>query len=132
MRYLVVGGGISGLAAAWELVQHVDGADVTLLDAGDRPGGKLRGESVGGVDVDVGAESVLARRPEALDLIHEVGLGDDHDALADRIVRLDADPTLRREIGRNGRAVAERRFSATGYVERLVALYSDLLARKRT
>ncbi|USQ77699.1 protoporphyrinogen oxidase [Ornithinimicrobium cryptoxanthini] len=77
MRYLVVGGGISGLAAAWELVQHVDGRDVTLLDAGDRPGGKLRGATVGGVHVDVGAESVLARRPEALDLIHEAGLGDE-------------------------------------------------------
>lgn len=76
MRYLVVGGGISGLAAAWELASHMDGSDITVLDAGDRPGGKLRGASVGGVGVDVGAESVLARRPEALDLIHEVGLGD--------------------------------------------------------
>lgn len=76
MRYLVIGGGISGLAAAWELVQHVPGRDVTLIDAGDRPGGKLRGMPIGGVAVDVGAESVLARRPEALDLIHEVGLGD--------------------------------------------------------
>ncbi|WP_202619255.1 protoporphyrinogen oxidase [Ornithinimicrobium cavernae] len=76
MRYLVIGGGISGLAAAWELVQHVDGSRVTVLDAGDRPGGKLRGEPVGGVRVDVGAESVLARRPEALELIREVGLGE--------------------------------------------------------
>lgn len=72
----MIGGGISGLAAAWELVQHVSGAEVTVLDAGDRPGGKLRGASVGGVTVDVGAESVLARRPEALDLIAEVGLRD--------------------------------------------------------
>ncbi|MCK0111866.1 protoporphyrinogen oxidase [Ornithinimicrobium sp. F0845] len=75
MRYLVIGGGISGLAAAWELVQHVPGSEVTVLDAADRPGGKLRGETVGGVTVDVGAESVLARRPEAVDLIGEVGLG---------------------------------------------------------
>lgn len=76
MRYLVIGGGISGLAAAWELVQHVPGEDIVLVDAADRPGGKLRGASVGGVRVDVGAESVLARRPEALDLIEEVGLGE--------------------------------------------------------
>lgn len=76
MPYLVIGGGISGLAAAWELVQHVPGSEVTVLDAADRPGGKLRGETVGGVTVDVGAESVLARRPEAVDLIGEVGLGD--------------------------------------------------------
>ncbi|WP_256839335.1 protoporphyrinogen oxidase [Ornithinimicrobium faecis] len=77
MRYLVIGGGISGLTAAWELVQHVDGSQVTVLEAADRPGGKLRGESVAGVTVDVGAESVLARRPEALDLIGEIGLADD-------------------------------------------------------
>lgn len=76
VRYLVIGGGISGLAAAWELVQHVPGAEVTVLDASDRPGGKLRGARVSGVGVDVGAESVLARRTEALDLIAEVGLGE--------------------------------------------------------
>lgn len=77
MHYLVIGGGISGLAAAWELSQHVDGAQITVLEGADRVGGKLRGAAVGGVTVDVGAESVLARRPEALDLIMEVGLGDD-------------------------------------------------------
>lgn len=77
VRYLVIGGGISGLAAAWELVQRVDGAQVTVLDAADRPGGKLRGAEVAGLTVDVGAESVLARRPEAVELIHEVGLGED-------------------------------------------------------
>lgn len=77
MRYLVIGGGISGLAAAWELVQHVDGSQVTVLEAAEQPGGKLRGVTVGGVTVDVGAESVLARRPEAVDLIEEVGLGAD-------------------------------------------------------
>lgn len=77
VRYLVVGGGISGLAAAWELVQHVDGRQVTVVDASDRPGGKLRSMSVGGVRIDAGAESVLARRPEVVDLIKEVGLGAD-------------------------------------------------------
>lgn len=75
MRYLVIGGGISGLAAAWELLQHVDGAQVTLVEGSDRVGGKLRGATVGGVGVDVGAESVLARRPEAVELIEQVGLG---------------------------------------------------------
>ena len=77
MRYLVIGGGISGLAAAWELIQHVDGHQVTIVDASDRPGGKLRSLSVAGVRIDAGAESVLARRPEAVDLINEVGLGPD-------------------------------------------------------
>lgn len=71
---LVIGGGISGLAAAWALR---DVANVTVLEASDRVGGKLRSGSIAGVEVDEGAEMVLARRPEAVDLIRAVGLGDD-------------------------------------------------------
>ncbi len=70
---VVVGGGISGLTAAWETTRVLPGARVTVLDAADRPGGKLRREEVAGVPLDVGAESVLARRPEALELVEEVG-----------------------------------------------------------
>ena len=75
-RFVVVGGGITGLAAAWELTRLLPGAQITLLDAADRPGGKLRREPVAGVPLDVGAESLLARRPEALDLAGELGLAD--------------------------------------------------------
>lgn len=74
---VVVGGGISGLTAAWELVRDHPDLQVTVLEAGARVGGKLRGGRVGGVTVDLGAESVLARRPEAVELIRQVGLGDD-------------------------------------------------------
>lgn len=74
-RVVVVGGGIAGLAAAWELRQH--DVEVTLVEGGDRVGGKLRLAEVAGTGVDVGAESVLARRPEALSLITEVGRGAD-------------------------------------------------------
>ncbi|GAB3590083.1 protoporphyrinogen oxidase [Angustibacter peucedani] len=81
MRVVVVGAGIAGLAAAWELVQHdpVAAADleVVVLDAAPRVGGKLVVGEVGGVTVDLGAESLLARRPEALELAREVGLADD-------------------------------------------------------
>ncbi len=72
---LVVGGGISGLAAAHRLVSG--GARVTLLEASERFGGKLYADEIAGVPVDLGAESMLARRPEAVDLAREVGLGDD-------------------------------------------------------
>jgi oxygen-dependent protoporphyrinogen oxidase len=75
-RILVVGGGIAGLACAWELSRAVPDATITLLDAADRPGGKLRREPVAGVALDVGAESMLAMRPEALDLMGELGLED--------------------------------------------------------
>ena len=72
--YLVVGGGISGLAAAEEILRADGSAQVTVLEGSDRVGGKLRGERVAGRLLDVGAEAVLARRPEALDLIDRVGL----------------------------------------------------------
>ena len=72
-QVVVVGGGISGLAAAWELSQRVPDARICVLDASDRPGGKLRLETVAGTPIDVGAESMLARRPEAVGLVEEIG-----------------------------------------------------------
>jgi len=75
-RVVVVGGGIAGLACAWELSRADADISVTVLDAADRPGGKLRREPVAGIPIDVGAESVLARRPEAVSLIDEAGLGE--------------------------------------------------------
>ncbi|MFC4564744.1 protoporphyrinogen oxidase [Nocardiopsis mangrovi] len=71
---VVVGGGVSGLTAAYRLTRS--GARVTVLESAPRTGGKLDASDVAGVPVDSGAESVLARRPEALDLIRELGLGD--------------------------------------------------------
>ena len=74
---VVVGGGIAGLAAAAEVrAQRVD-VDVLVLEASAQVGGKLRVGEVGGVVVDVGAESMLNRRPEAVELARAVGLGDD-------------------------------------------------------
>ncbi|SDK95983.1 oxygen-dependent protoporphyrinogen oxidase [Nonomuraea maritima] len=75
---VVVGGGISGLAAAWHLRQGAgDRIRVTVLEGAPRIGGKLYSSEVAGVNVDAGAEAMLARRPEAADLAKAVGLGDD-------------------------------------------------------
>jgi protoporphyrinogen/coproporphyrinogen III oxidase len=74
MHVIVIGGGISGLAAAHRLLTA--GARVTVLESSERFGGKLLGGRVAGVSVDVGAESMLARRPEGVDLAKAVGLGD--------------------------------------------------------
>ncbi|MDQ0773766.1 oxygen-dependent protoporphyrinogen oxidase [Streptomyces aurantiacus] len=71
---VVIGGGIAGLAAAHRLLNG--GARVTVLEASDRLGGKLLPGSIAGAQVDLGAESMLARRPEAVALAHEVGLAD--------------------------------------------------------
>ncbi|MFJ9812766.1 protoporphyrinogen oxidase [Streptomyces sp. NPDC101158] len=73
-RVVVIGGGISGLAAAHRLVTA--GARVTLLEGSDRLGGKLLAGEIAGAPVDLGAESLLARRPEAVALAERVGLGD--------------------------------------------------------
>lgn len=70
---VVVGAGITGLAAAWELLQHND-LRVIVFERAQQPGGKLRTAEVAGHRIDVGAESMLARRPEALQLVHEAGL----------------------------------------------------------
>ncbi|MEU7488453.1 protoporphyrinogen oxidase [Streptomyces sp. NPDC042319] len=71
---VVVGGGIAGLAAAHRALDG--GARVTVLEASGRLGGKLKAGAVAGVPVDLGAESMLARRPEAVELARAVGLGD--------------------------------------------------------
>lgn len=74
---VVVGGGISGLAAAHALASGPNPPLITVLESSPRLGGKLTGAELEGVPVDLGAESVLARRPEAVDLIKAVGLGED-------------------------------------------------------
>jgi oxygen-dependent protoporphyrinogen oxidase len=74
---VVVGAGISGLAAAHELLLRRPDLRVTVLDGADRVGGKLAPVEVAGLTLDAGAEALLARRPEALDLARAVGLGAD-------------------------------------------------------
>lgn len=73
-RVVVVGAGIAGLAAAHRLLGR--GARVTVLEASERVGGKLLPGEIAGARVDLGAESMLARRPEAVALAREVGLTD--------------------------------------------------------
>ncbi|MGC8471142.1 MAG: protoporphyrinogen oxidase [Acidimicrobiales bacterium] len=79
---VVVGGGIAGLAAAWELTGGAAGPrpgspSVVLLEAGARFGGKLATVELCGGPVEAGPDGFLARRPEAAELCREVGLGDD-------------------------------------------------------
>lgn len=75
--YVVIGAGISGLVAAWELTRLEPEASITVLEGSSSLGGKIAHVEVAGIHVDSGAESLLARRPEALTLIDELGLRDD-------------------------------------------------------
>ncbi|MEP7059332.1 MAG: protoporphyrinogen oxidase [Actinomycetota bacterium] len=72
MRVVVVGGGVSGLTAAYRL--HRGEADVTVLEAAERPGGRIGSMQVGGIRVETGPDSFLARKPWALELSKEIGV----------------------------------------------------------
>ena len=73
--YCIVGGGISGLAAAYRLRATLgESVEITVFDPASRLGGVLRTETVGGAPMDVGAEAFVVRRPEATDLLAELGL----------------------------------------------------------
>lgn len=74
-RFAVVGGGITGLAAAWELRRRRPDAEVVVHEPG-RLGGKLRTSEVAGRRIDEGADAFLARVPEGRQLCEELGLAD--------------------------------------------------------
>jgi protoporphyrinogen/coproporphyrinogen III oxidase len=77
-RVVVVGGGVSGLAAAHRLRTTLGAAaEIVVLESTRVLGGKLAAVELGGLRVDVGAEAFLARRPEASDRLVELGLADD-------------------------------------------------------
>ncbi|MFP3941952.1 MAG: protoporphyrinogen oxidase, partial [Thermoanaerobaculia bacterium] len=83
-RVAIVGGGIAGLAAAHALVRSPGPAwgsgtrgpelAVTLVEAGERPGGKIATERLDGFLVEAGADSFGTRRPGALELVEDLGL----------------------------------------------------------
>lgn len=73
----VIGGGISGLVAAYRLRRSLGSeADITIVDDSPRLGGKLRTIDLGGGPIDIGAEAFIARRPEVPALLAELGLTD--------------------------------------------------------
>jgi oxygen-dependent protoporphyrinogen oxidase len=71
---VVVGGGITGLAAA--LALHEAGRDFLLLESSPRYGGVIRTETTGGFVIEAGPDSILAQKPEGLALCRALGLGD--------------------------------------------------------
>jgi oxygen-dependent protoporphyrinogen oxidase len=75
-KVAVIGGGISGLAAAHRLVESGRELDLVLLEAGDRLGGKLRTVDLDGLNVEGGADSFVVRKPWAVDLCRRLGLED--------------------------------------------------------
>jgi oxygen-dependent protoporphyrinogen oxidase len=71
---VVVGGGIAGLAAAYELSRR--GVSFVVLEAGDRSGGVILSEEVDGFVIDAGPDALLTQKAEGIRLCEELGLGD--------------------------------------------------------
>lgn len=71
---VIVGAGITGLSAAYELGLH--GLTARVLDARQRPGGVILTERCGGFVIDAGPDSLLVQKPAAVGLCRELGLGD--------------------------------------------------------
>lgn len=69
----VIGGGISGLAAAWEL-SHDPTLTITVFESDDRVGGKIQASPFAGTMLDEGADAFLRRVPDAVRLCSELGL----------------------------------------------------------
>mgnify|MGYP001275845049 CR=1 FL=1 len=74
---VVIGGGIAGLAAAWDLSRGTPTCRVVLIEVSERLGGKISTGTIGEMPVEGGPDSFLARVPAATDLVREVGLGDE-------------------------------------------------------
>jgi len=76
-RIIVVGAGITGLTAAYRLSAALPEARITVIEADDRVGGKIRSTPFAGIGgIDEGADAFLTRVPHAMALATELGLGD--------------------------------------------------------
>jgi protoporphyrinogen/coproporphyrinogen III oxidase len=95
-RIAVVGGGITGLAAAYELSARAPDAEIVVLEASDRVGGKLATTTFGGRAIDEGADAFLARVPWGLDLCRELGIDNELVSPAQQSAYVWIDGALRR------------------------------------
>ena len=73
-RVVIIGGGIAGLAAAWELQKR--GIDYVLLEGSNRLGGKILTERRDGFIMEGAADSFITQKPFGWQLCKEIGLGD--------------------------------------------------------
>jgi oxygen-dependent protoporphyrinogen oxidase len=79
-RVVIVGAGISGLAAAHALLTSPEPGvplEVMVVEGSDRPGGKLHTIDLDGLPVEAGADSFVVRKPWAVELCTELGLADE-------------------------------------------------------
>ena len=77
-RIAIIGGGISGLAAAFALEEkrRAGAVDYTLYESSSTLGGVLRTEHIDGCIVEAGPDSFITEKPWAANLCRTLGLGD--------------------------------------------------------
>lgn len=76
MNVTIVGGGLTGLTAAYYLGHAKSEWNITLYEQGPRFGGKIQTQRVDDFVVELGPDSYLGRKTEMTDLIYDLGLGD--------------------------------------------------------
>ncbi|WP_249870157.1 protoporphyrinogen oxidase [Oceanobacillus saliphilus] len=79
-KIVIVGGGITGLSAAYNLQKQISEKnlpfEVKLVEASSHLGGRIKSIKRDGFTIDLGPDSLLARKPAAVKLVEELGLSD--------------------------------------------------------
>ncbi len=75
-RVVVIGGGLSGLAAAYRIRQRLPNLEVAVLESASRPGGNVWTEHDRGFTVELGPNGFLDSKPATVDLCQSLGLRD--------------------------------------------------------
>jgi len=86
VKLIIVGGGITGLSAAYELCKT--GHEILLLESSERLGGKILTTEVAGSNIDAGPDAFLTRDPEMRELCFSLGIGDELVAPAARAAKI--------------------------------------------
>jgi oxygen-dependent protoporphyrinogen oxidase len=73
-RIVIIGGGITGLAAAHRIAELDPAAQVTILEASSRLGGTIQTEFRDGFLLERGPDSFISEKPHAIDLAKRLGL----------------------------------------------------------
>ena len=86
----IIGGGISGLSCAWFLTKALPDCQITLYEAENRVGGKIRSEKKDGFIFEHGPNGFMDSRQEMVDFCLELGLEEtmvkSNDASAERFI----------------------------------------------
>ncbi|UXU65089.1 protoporphyrinogen oxidase [Staphylococcus agnetis] len=73
-KVAIIGAGITGLSSAFFIKKHFPNVDITIYEASDVPGGKIKTVSRDGYTIELGPESYLGRKSIMTEVAKEVGI----------------------------------------------------------